>query len=171
MNILKNMTFLLIAVFALHGCGKTSTVGGSGTGEEAVNSASILLPGLHYNAHRSKLENIFQLEEGDEAFDILEDHRGLFEAQDLTSSYMNGAIKVYAKACEEVSYDVIPMDASFEDVYFLMTGLVAGTDEQQTASEIEALLGSESDDYVAFGNCLVAATSLFSISQLSGLSL
>jgi|GEM_PF-3842371 len=167
MKTLKSIMILALAV-CMFACGGSSTVGGIG-GEKAINSDLVQILGLHYYAHQLKLTDTFQLSSNSEAMSILENNKQTLANQKLTSNYLNVVMKMYAAACSEVSPDVIPMDGSvgFKDIYYLMTGLVAGPEEDKLAQDIQAQLGSKGDDYVAFGNCLASATSLYSISALS----
>lgn len=162
----KYITVVLIAVFALHGCGSSSIGNGGSSGEEAVSQRSIQILGIHYEAHKKRLEEVFQLSASDDAFDILNEYKAVFENQTLDSTYMNASMKLYAKACEEVSLEVIPLEASFADVFFMLTGVVAGSDENQLASDIDALFAGETDDYKSFAYCLSSATSFFGLTYI-----
>lgn len=178
MNMKQTMTYqqsvkvlsaiLITAMMMLYGCGGTgsSSVGKIG-GDTAVDSADIKILAHHSLAHEKRLEHVFKLSPNGATMNLLREATSTFDPQDLNSNYLNAVIRLYASACSEVSEDVIPNDITFEDVYFMMTGLVPSEHEKQIALEINALLGSETPDVLAYGNCLVASTSLFAITPMT----
>lgn len=159
---MKTIFTLTLAVVLFTGCGSSTVGNAGGGGEGAVSSSEVQILGLHYEAHVNRLENVFQLDDNSDAFDLLEDSRSLIESQELNSTTLGALTRIYAEACKDVEDSVIPEDMTYADMHFLLTGVTAGQDEAILESDIVGLFAAEdnAEDYIAFAFCLAAATSV-----------
>ena len=164
MKLLQQTMVMIFSITLLAGCGTSSSIGngGAGTAEGPVSASEIQVYGLHYEVHDNRLRDVFGLENGDEALDLLEDSKLLLSSQILSSTAMSALMRIYAKACEEAPLDVMPQDATYAEVHFKITGVTSGEDESMLESGIVGLFAQEdnAEDYIAYAYCLAASTSV-----------
>lgn len=158
---MKHASTFVILIFALQGC-MSSQVGGNGDQIETNNLIQEEIRGLHYEAHKNRLTYVFGLPSSFEAFEVLEANRSLLESQTLNAKSFAALVKIYAKACEEVSTSRINQSMGYQAIHAKITGVTLKENvAQQIQSNLLSLYQQEdnAEDLTVYAYCFQAATS------------
>lgn len=156
-------TMCLAMLFVLIHC--TSSQVGKENGQ-GVNGNTLInqeIRGLHYQAHKNRLTYIFDLSSDSETFNILEASQSLLKSQALDAKSFTALIKLYAKACQEVSTAIINQDMGYKRIHEMITGVsISEAASQKIQSDIVDLYAQEeenAEDLISYAYCLKASTS------------
>lgn len=164
---MKKILILLMLPLILGSC-TTSRIsagtGSSGSGLDDENvgfnpSTTANLKTIHYNAHRTRLTTLFQLNGSSQAVTYLTTNKQIFDTNAYSSSLATSLVTLYSLACQEVANNTIlfPDGLTIDYLWKKLTGVKADADAKKLEEDTLAVVSGQPNDVKAFALCMNAS--------------
>lgn len=157
--------FILGSSLSFFNCGSSGVGGKNSTkviddsiGFNPTQSSNLKV--VHYNAHRHRLINLFELDPAtSSAIAYLDANRVVFDTIAYSTAYASGVVTVYSIACREVASDSIlfPDGISIDFLWKQLTTLEVDEDIKAYEEALLAEVDSQPVDVKAFALCMGAS--------------